>query len=125
MQFLLENVGYKYRSRRLANLLSSDKAKKMETQTFTFSLKVIKQSLSFGYNRKILSWALIVDPVEMYLISKLEYLRYYAYYINVNDTIITEKEVVLRKTKTKRKYIRAQRMVYIHPVNKIYHTFVE
>ena len=125
MQFLLENVGYKYRSRRLANLLSSDKAKKMETQTFTFSLKVIKQSMSFGYNRKMLSWALIVDPVEMYLISKLEYLRYYAYYINVNDTIITEKEVVLRKTKTKRKYIRAQRMVYIHPVNKIYHTFVE
>ena len=81
--------------------------------------------MSFGYNRKMLSWALIVDPVEMYLISKLEYLRYYAYYIKVNDTIITEKEVVLRKTKTKRKYIRAQRMVYIHPVNKIYHTFVE
>ena len=36
MQFLLENVGYKYRSRRLANLLSSDKAKKNGDPDFHF-----------------------------------------------------------------------------------------
>ena len=30
-----------------------------------FPLKLIKQSVSFGYNRKMLLWALIVDPKEM------------------------------------------------------------
>ena len=58
-------------------------------------------------------------------ISKLEYLGDYAHCTNINDTNITEKEVVLRKTGTKKKYMTAQRMVYTRPVKKIYQAFVE
>ena len=59
-------------------------------------------------------------------ISKLEYLRNYAHCTNIDDTNITEKEVVLRKTgTTKKKYMTAQRMVYTRPVKKIYQAFVE
>ena len=58
-------------------------------------------------------------------ISKLEYLGNYAHCTNINDTNITEKEVVLRKTGTKKKYMTAQRMVYTRPVKKIYQAFVE
>ena len=58
-------------------------------------------------------------------ISKLEYLRDYAHCTNINDTNITKKEIVLRKTGTKKKYMTAQRMVYTCPVKKVYQAFVE
>ena len=58
-------------------------------------------------------------------ISKLEYLRDYAHCTNISDTNITEKEVVLGKTGTKKKYMTAQRTVYTRPVKKIYQAFVE
>ena len=58
-------------------------------------------------------------------ISKLEYLRDYAHCTNISDTNITEKELVLRKTGTKKKYMTAQRMVYSCPMKKIYQAFVE
>ena len=64
MQFLSENVGYKYKSQRLANIISH-KAQKNRNLDIHFPLKLIKRSVSFGYNRKILSRALIVDPIEM------------------------------------------------------------
>ena len=58
-------------------------------------------------------------------ISTLECLQDYAHCTNINDTNITEKEVVLRKTGTKKKYLTVQRMVYTCPVKKIYQTFVK
>ena len=58
-------------------------------------------------------------------ISKLEYLQDYAHCTNINDTNITEKEIKVRKTGTKKKYMTAQQMVYTHPVKKIYQAFVE
>ena len=58
-------------------------------------------------------------------ISKLEYPRDYAHCTNISDTNITEKEVVLAKTGTKKKYMTAQRTVYTRPVKKIYQAFVE
>ena len=39
--------------------------KKNRNLDIHFPLKLIKRSVSFGYNRKILSRALIVDPIEM------------------------------------------------------------
>ena len=39
--------------------------KKNGNRDIFFPLKLIKQSVSFGYNRKMLSWALIADPIEM------------------------------------------------------------
>ena len=58
-------------------------------------------------------------------ISKLEYLRDYAHCTNINDTNITKKEVVLRKTGMKKKYMTAQRMVYTRPVKNVYQAFAE
>ena len=55
----------------------------------------------------------------------MEYLRDYAHCTNISDTNITEKEVVLRKTGTKTKYMTVQRMVYTRPVKKTYQAFVE
>ena len=55
----------------------------------------------------------------------MEYLRDYAHCTNINDTNITKKEIVLRKTGTKKKYMTAQRMVYTCPVKKVYQAFVE
>ena len=49
----------------LANILSSHKAQKNGNLDIHFPLKLIKQSVSFGSTRKMLSWALIVDPIEM------------------------------------------------------------
>ena len=54
MQFLSGNVGYKYKSQRLANILSGHKAQKNGNLDIHFFLKLIKQSVSFGYNRKML-----------------------------------------------------------------------
>ena len=54
IQFLSENVGYKYKSQRLANILSSHKAQKNGNLDIFFPLKLIKRSVSFGYNRKML-----------------------------------------------------------------------
>ena len=90
-----------------------------------FSLKFIKPSVSFGYNRKMLPWALIVDPTEM----RCGFLNWNRSgvmpIVRTWITSITEKEVVLRKTGMKKKYMRAQRMVYTRLVKKIYQAFVE
>ena len=64
------------------------------------------------------------NRVEVRL-SKLEYLRDYAHCTNINDTNITKKEVLLRKTGMKKKYMTAQRMVYTRPVKNVYQAFVE
>ena len=123
IQFLLENVGYKYKSQRLANILTSHKAQNNENIRIHFPLKLIKQSMNFGYKRKIMSWALNVgrDEVEM----RYAFLNWNISGIGINDKNITGKEVVLRKTRMMKKYITAQRMVYIRPVKNIYQAFDE
>ena len=74
----------------------------------------------------MLSWALIVDPMEM---------RYLFLNWNISGimpivpTSMTQKSqkrrLLLRKTGTKKKYMTAQRMVYTRPLKKIYQAFVE
>ena len=54
MQFLSENVGYKYKSES-CKYLEWSQGTKNGNLDIHFPLKLIKQSVSFGYNRKMLS----------------------------------------------------------------------
>ena len=58
-------------------------------------------------------------------ISSLKYLKDYKHFELINDKNLTEKEVVLRKSGTMKKYICGQRMVYTKPIRKIFQSFTE
>ena len=108
MQFLSENVGYKYKSQRLTNILSSHKAQKKWKPRLSISPETHRAICEFWLQQEnpIMSTDSRSNRDEV-RISKLEYLRDYAHCTNINDTNITEKEVVLRKTGTKKKYMTA------------------
>ena len=104
MQFLSENVGYKYTSQRLANILSGHKVQKKWKPRHSLSPETHKAICEFWLQQENATVSNDCrsnrDDVR---ISKLEYLQDYAHCTNINDKNITEKDVVLRKTGTKKK----------------------
>ena len=58
-------------------------------------------------------------------ISTLKYLKDHKHFELINDKNLTEKEVVLRKRGTIKKYICGRRMVYTKPIRKIFQSFTE
>ena len=108
MQFLSENVGYKYKSQRLANILSSHKAQKKWKPRHSLSPETHKAVCEFWLQKgnAVVSTDRRFNRDEVHF-STLECLQDYAHCTNINDTNITEKEVVLRKTGTKKKYMTA------------------
>ena len=87
MQFLSENVGYKYKSQRLANILSGHKAQIKWKPRHSLSPEIHKAVCEFWLQQEnaIVSNDRRFNRDELH-ISKLEYLRDYAHCTNISDT---------------------------------------